>query len=385
LTRLPHGVALLVGVACLWPGGAAAEDLFKTGFETPYLVGPLLGQQGWQTLSSPATTITQWQVVNTRRSEGILSATFNTKPVGGSHWAWQPLNFVPSAEFEVLEVATKWYVLFDDASVNPSLFGLECYPLPGEGGRIAFAHLNGLGEVRLVAGTQNQTAVTRAVRNAWNELTLRLDFRTLTARVKLNGLDLALSAPITAPSVGEADLRASALGFDTGWADEMVVRRLPWRVPLTGRVTLQDWTGAVFDRPVTVNLREAIGTGEETLTVKLDGQGNFTAETKLLGGLNVRVKGDRWLTGLQNVTTTAAGGLMAPISLVNGDIDNDNAVTVFDFDALSRFFDKASTDTDWLTTDFGGIAPANADLDGDDSVTVFDYDILSRNFDREGA
>lgn len=72
------------------------------------------------------------------------------------------------------------------------------------------------------------------------------------------------------------------------------------------------------------------------------------------------------------------------LAFVNGDIDGDNSVTVFDYDKLSAFFDKTSADSDWATADADGIAPRDADLDGDGAVTVFDYDVLSRNFDQIG-
>jgi len=69
-------------------------------------------------------------------------------------------------------------------------------------------------------------------------------------------------------------------------------------------------------------------------------------------------------------------------ALVNGNIDGDEAITVFDYDILSTFFDQTSVDLDWNTVGESGFAPSAADIDLDGAVTVFDYDILSRNFDR---
>ena len=60
---------------------------------------------------------------------------------------------------------------------------------------------------------------------------------------------------------------------------------------------------------------------------------------------------------------------------MNGDIDGDNSVTVFDYDRLSAAFDASAGDAGY---------DAAADLDGDGTVSVFDYDILSRNFDLVG-
>ena len=70
--------------------------------------------------------------------------------------------------------------------------------------------------------------------------------------------------------------------------------------------------------------------------------------------------------------------------LVNGDIDSDNAVTVFDYGILSDYFDKTSGDADWFEVGVNGFASADADLDFDGAVTVFDYGLLSDNFDQSG-
>ena len=71
--------------------------------------------------------------------------------------------------------------------------------------------------------------------------------------------------------------------------------------------------------------------------------------------------------------------------LPNGDIDNDNSITIFDYSVLSDYFDLNSSVSNWFTTGSNGAAPYQADLDGDDAVTVFDYIILSTNFDQTGV
>ena len=68
--------------------------------------------------------------------------------------------------------------------------------------------------------------------------------------------------------------------------------------------------------------------------------------------------------------TTGVTGVVA--SPINGNIDTDESITVFDYDVLSSAFDTNEGDA--------GFDP-RADLDQDGSVTVFDYDILSQNFD----
>jgi len=61
--------------------------------------------------------------------------------------------------------------------------------------------------------------------------------------------------------------------------------------------------------------------------------------------------------------------------LCNGDCDDDNAVTVFDYAILSDAFDSSPSDPWW---------DARADLDGDLTVSVFDYAVLSDSFDLTG-
>jgi hypothetical protein len=63
------------------------------------------------------------------------------------------------------------------------------------------------------------------------------------------------------------------------------------------------------------------------------------------------------------------------VSLVNGDIDGDNDVTLYDFAALVQAFGSASGDSNWNP---------NADLDGDGEVTLYDFGILVSSFGLSG-
>lgn len=67
-----------------------------------------------------------------------------------------------------------------------------------------------------------------------------------------------------------------------------------------------------------------------------------------------------------------------------GDSDNDNAITLLDYDKFSLYYDKTNADTDWFTQDGDGVAPVDADYDFDGAVTLLDYDIFSNNFDSVG-
>ncbi len=105
------------------------------------------------------------------------------------------------------------------------------------------------------------------------------------------------------------------------------------------------------------------------------------------GKYRIRIKGSHHLAkAWENVDCMGTGTVTLPLqNLVNGDIDNDNAVTVFDYGILSDYFDKSNGDSDWFVTGGNGFAPYQADLDGDDVISVFDYGILSDSFDTTGA
>ncbi len=63
------------------------------------------------------------------------------------------------------------------------------------------------------------------------------------------------------------------------------------------------------------------------------------------------------------------------VSLVNGDIDGDNEVTLIDFGALVAAFGSVPGDSNWNP---------EADLDGDAEVTLFDFGVLVKNFGETG-
>jgi len=82
-----------------------------------------------------------------------------------------------------------------------------------------------------------------------------------------------------------------------------------------------------------------------------------------------------WLSRRLPVNLSTFDSATVSASLVNGDVDGDNSVSIFDYIDLSGSFDKATGDAGF---------DAEADLDGDGAVTIFDYIILSNNFDVSG-
>jgi hypothetical protein len=75
------------------------------------------------------------------------------------------------------------------------------------------------------------------------------------------------------------------------------------------------------------------------------------------------------------VEVVSSDVLGVSVSLINGDVDGDNEVTLFDFGALVAAFGSVPGDANWN---------ADADLDGDQEVTLFDFGILVRHFGEIG-
>lgn len=152
---------------------------------------------------------------------------------------------------------------------------------------------------------------------------------------------------------------------------------LPKTATVAGSVTLEDFVGDVSGEAVQVEMRTpGTATVVETRTSALGATGAFSFETEKRGAFDLAFRGRTWLRRVvPNVTISDAGVVDLAVSLPNGDVDGDDAVTVFDYNALSDAFDTASGEAGWN---------ANADLDGDGAVTVFDYNVLSANFDLSG-
>ncbi|MBS1704547.1 MAG: hypothetical protein JST40_01630 [Armatimonadetes bacterium] len=136
----------------------------------------------------------------------------------------------------------------------------------------------------------------------------------------------------------------------------------------SGRVELGDYLGTTEGKSVLFSLLDSGGVVLDTKTATLDATGHYSYTSSASGVAFVRAKASHWISQKKAVGSS-------DFSLTNGDCDNDDSVTIFDYLQLSTAFDKNVGDAGY---------DAEADLDGDESVTVFDYLILSTNFDLTG-
>ncbi len=142
--------------------------------------------------------------------------------------------------------------------------------------------------------------------------------------------------------------------------------------PVTGNVQLGDFDPTkVSQVPVNVKVYQR-GRLVRSTSVALDASGNFTLPNVAPGTYDFAFKASHWLQVVVRDVAVPKEGLSGlNVALINGDIDGDNEVTLFDFGGLVAAFGSMPGDSNWNP---------DADLDGDEEVTLFDFGILVANF-----
>ncbi|MBS1706878.1 MAG: PD40 domain-containing protein [Armatimonadetes bacterium] len=162
--------------------------------------------------------------------------------------------------------------------------------------------------------------------------------------------------------------------------DNVIIETPLYHYNVEGTLLLQDYVGA----PQQVYF-EFIQNGQfaEEHYVTIDpADPVYSIETELTGPVTIFVHGSHWLR--RRRVADLSLGVPVNFSLINGDVDGDNSVTIFDYLVLSDYFDRNSGQIGWNHVGANGFAPKDADLDGDEAITIFDYLILSDNFDLNG-
>ncbi|MBX7131477.1 MAG: hypothetical protein K1X67_02250 [Fimbriimonadaceae bacterium] len=146
---------------------------------------------------------------------------------------------------------------------------------------------------------------------------------------------------------------------------------------ISGSITLLDRDpGTEVGQQVTIEIRNVgnpIALHTEVVTLGSGGAYSFTIGSPLAAGnydvTAKHAKHLRKLLGNQALSATGATGL--DLSLINGDSDDDNEVSIGDYAILSGSYNKGVGDSGY---------DARADLTGDDFVDIADYAILSANY-----
>ncbi len=140
---------------------------------------------------------------------------------------------------------------------------------------------------------------------------------------------------------------------------------------IRGNVELQDFGGDITQVPIAVQLRPP-ELPPVDLVVYLDGDGNYVIPDVEPNVYDIAFKASHWLKVVVRAVDVTGGDVSGvDVSLINGDIDGDNEVTLFDFGELVSAFGSMPGDWNWNP---------EADLDGDGEVTLFDFGVLVRSF-----
>lgn len=147
---------------------------------------------------------------------------------------------------------------------------------------------------------------------------------------------------------------------------------------VSGTVTLSNYIPSPSTKTLTV---EIYSSDSSTLLATIPGvtmnsSGGFSASHSVPAGTyDIYVKADHWLRKAVDNVVLGPTGSIGNISLINGDVNNDNEVGPGDFTILGAAFGNSLGDP--------GYNPA-ADLNGDEEVGPADFTILSASFGQQG-
>jgi hypothetical protein len=129
--------------------------------------------------------------------------------------------------------------------------------------------------------------------------------------------------------------------------------------------------------PITLTLKS--GNNEVNYPVQnTDASGYFTQVVTLPNGsYDWRVKGPKYLANGGNISLAGAAQTNVEMGMMRaGDCNNDNVISVLDFNILKGTFGKASGDPGY---------DGRADFNGDNAVSVQDFNLLKANFGQGGS
>jgi len=237
-----------------------------------------------------------------------------------------------------------------------------------------------------VSGVRGETVtLTASLRRAHDgadiaRQTLTFKVNGSTVRSAVTNSSGVASVPYTIPAgaaLGNHTIEVSFAGADTLNASSgtgTLTVAASTRT-ISGIVDLQDFSGDPTSVSVTIELRDPGSTSAlETHIVNLNSASKYAFSTTRSGTFDLAAKASHWLRHTR-AGVAVTRDVTVDFSLVNGDADGDNEVTLFDFGLLVAAFGSMPGDSNWN---------ADTDLDGDGEVTLFDFGILVRNFGAVG-
>ena len=184
---------------------------------------------------------------------------------------------------------------------------------------------------------------------------------TATATQTPNGSETATSTPD-----GSATVTATQTPNGSETATSTPVGSPTATLPPAGSGTVNGQVLA--EKPVTVSLFDADNTLAGSVTANLDGTFSLTAPA---GPYTVFATASGYLSAQASITLTDGNTTTMPtISLLAGDIDNNNVIDQFDAMTIGMSYNSA--------------APTAADLNNDGVINVLDLELLAANYRETG-
>ncbi|MBX7131899.1 MAG: hypothetical protein K1X67_04380 [Fimbriimonadaceae bacterium] len=148
------------------------------------------------------------------------------------------------------------------------------------------------------------------------------------------------------------------------------------RPVFSGTVELDGFEGDLSSVEATIKVKSAGGVLFAQCKAVLSPSGAFSERLAVpSGACSVIVKAPGFLAVGSAANSTQDGASGLSFSMLGGDIDDDNEVSIGDYAILSSAFGSSPGSPNWSRT---------ADLNGDDAVDIADYAILSANFGQVG-
>lgn len=366
---------------------ASAQVPYSTNFESPYVIGSAGGQQNLIADENSLNFQTGlFRVNNALAFSGTQSVRFDSS-LGqwGSSYLFREANFQPSGGLNKIVVSSRVFV--NTGATAISSFGLEAWGSIPYITRIAALRIGADGKVEYVDANDNTVVTSQTVTpNAWNLLSMEVDLATKQATGWVNGAAvIGMSVAVPTTDVEEIGLGAMTRGNQIGYFDDLSVTiPVPART-VSGTVTLQDLADPATSSDFSATFGIYSGTTlVDTKTATLSSSGAYSFTTLITGNVQIRAKSIHWLGKLSSSVNLNSNVSGLNFSLINGDVDNDNDISILDYIKLSESYGLDTTAPNWNTPDADGVRPKDTDLDNDGEVSILDYILLSTNYGLQG-
>jgi hypothetical protein len=128
---------------------------------------------------------------------------------------------------------------------------------------------------------------------------------------------------------------------------------------------------------ITATLSLCVGGVAQNYSVATDASGYFTVTTGLAdGSYNWKIKGQISLAGSGTLSLASGSSSTEMGTMRAGDCNNDNVVSVLDFNTLKNTFGKTLGDPGY---------DSRADFNRDNTISVTDFNSQKGNFGQSGA